>query len=294
MTSRPAPLSKAPDARAWAARRERGEEAMAAEARIELALVDLEACRPSLFAIEDETPRLSAEDEARFARMASLEAQHARRAAHIALRILLERFIGGAMRQVPFPISQHGKPTLDPAALAANALAAGSSAPQSQPSLLDFSLSHTAGHALIGISTHGPLGVDLEHHRAPRIMGERRAAIERAGIEFAGGAPLPEHDRDARFLVAWVRLEAIAKADGRGVGAHLSVILGRRAQSPSGADGRATPRLIARDLEMPPKLYAAVAAPAALKIPEYLRFPAEAGLIEGLLKENATEPGTRR
>ncbi len=262
MAERPAPLSKAPDAREWLARRNQGELPPEVPERTELVHVDLAASQEALIAIERETPRLSDEDEARIARLSDREAQAERRSAHIALRIMLERFAGPRVRRRPYRLSAHGKPWLDvddssDSAATAKAVADADSpeAPASPSPTLPlqphFSLSHTKGHALIGVSTRGPIGVDLELHRAPRIMGERRAAIERAGIELAGGAPLPEHDRDARFLTAWVRLEAIAKADGAGLGAHLSIILGRRARSTGGAASGGTAGLVARDIPMP-------------------------------------------
>jgi len=223
----------------------------------ELWLVDLAAAASALESLESEAPRLSAADEQRLAVTADVGARRERRASHIALRLCLERVAGPVARGVPYTVSSSGKPSL-----------AGTG--------VSFSLSHIPGRALIGITTRGEIGVDLERSRTVRIMGERRQAIERAGIELAGGLALPEA-HEARFLTAWVRLEAIAKAEGSGVGAHLSVFLGRRPKlpppRPSGAQPRGLGPLIARDLDVTCGLYAAVALPEAIATPSLVHLP---------------------
>jgi 4'-phosphopantetheinyl transferase len=84
---------------------------------------------------------------------------------------------------------------------------------------LGFSLSHARGVALIGLTPAGTIGVDVERTREVRIAAERRAAIEAAGAAL--GASLAG-DGNTRFLHAWVRLEAYAKADGCGIGRLLT------------------------------------------------------------------------
>lgn len=287
VTQRPAPLSAAPDTTGWLARRKGGGAASLGSELTELVLVDLATCRDLLFEIERETPRLSDEDETRINRLADPEARADRRAAHIALRVMLERFAGPCVRTRPYRLSAHGKPHLVFEESEASMGAQSRLPPQ-------FSLSHTQRLALIGVSTSGPIGIDLERHRTPRIMGERRRAIEQAAIELARGAPLPDHNSDARFLTAWVRLEAIAKADGAGVGAHLSIILGRRGSATgSGASGSAA-TLTAHDLPSPSGFYAALAWSSGVKVPECLAFPADRAGLGVFLEENASEGGTRR
>lgn len=257
--------------------------------RTEIALVDLAACGPALFALEAETPRLSDEDEARIARLADANARDQRRAAHIALRLMLERHAGPWVRRLPYARSSSGKPTLS-TEVDAGGTASEPAAEGALRATPHFSLSHTAGHALIVVSGSGPWGIDIERERTPRISGERRLAIERAAIELAGGAPLPEDaGRDARFLTAWVRLEAVAKADGLGVGAHLSVILGRRSEAgrAGSGGGSAGLRIAVHDLVLPDRLYGAVAGPWGREVPAPFLFPAERVALRGFVQEKA-------
>ncbi|HEX4892680.1 MAG TPA: hypothetical protein VFV47_05285, partial [Hyphomicrobiaceae bacterium] len=96
--------------------------------------------------------------------------------------------------------------------------------PQGKPSLpsgrLHFSVAHSGTMALLGFSAAGPIGVDLEVVRAPRMSAWRREQLERFAEEL-GGCALPEGDPDRRFIQAWVRLEAYGKATGEGIGALL-------------------------------------------------------------------------
>jgi 4'-phosphopantetheinyl transferase len=129
-----------------------------------------------------------------------------------------------------------------------------------------FSLSHVAGIALIGIAKERPLGVDVERARPVRVRSPRRVQIELAAAALGNGEVL-EGGADARFLQAWVRLEAFAKAEGCGIG-HLltrlgimgdgeatrAVMLQRAARVRSESGGR-----IARDLDLGEGLFGAVA-----------------------------------
>jgi 4'-phosphopantetheinyl transferase len=124
--------------------------------------------------------------------------------AHAALRIVLAGHIGIAEARRPFRIAPGGKPTL---------------AVSSPP--LEFSLAHCETAALIAISYDGPVGVDLETPRPLRIADGRCAALIDAAIALAPETALPDGPGDARFLQAWTRLEALAKATGEGIGALL-------------------------------------------------------------------------
>ena len=103
-----------------------------------------------------------------------------------------------ALRGVAFARSARGKPRLDEAPIA-------------------FNISHVPGLALIALARGGTVGVDLERARAVRVREPRRARIETAGAVLSRDEPFAA-DADARFLQAWVRLEAFAKAEGDGVG----------------------------------------------------------------------------
>ena len=121
-----------------------------------------------------------------------------------------------------------------------------------------ISLSHTRGHALIAIGMRGPLGVDIEKPRQVRIPDRRRVLIELAARALAN-EPLVEGD--AGFLQAWVRLEALAKADGRGIGTLLTAIGAVGPTRPAtevGDIARAYAqqhRVIVRDLALSPSVY---------------------------------------
>ncbi|AHB50450.1 hypothetical protein W911_16905 [Hyphomicrobium nitrativorans NL23] len=225
-------------------------------AHAELWFVDLEKASSALDALESATPRLSDADNARFAAMTDSAARRNRRLAHIALRALLERKCGPDIRNTPFVVSESGKPALACASVS-------------------FSLAHTAASALIALSDVGPVGVDLEHARKVKIPAARRAPIERAAVALAAGVPLAEGDPDTRFLRAWVRIEAVAKATGSGVGPILERLRPRRV--PEGADGLAvaagTSAVVAHDLTMTPGLFAAVALPPGRLLPLVRHLP---------------------
>ncbi len=167
----------------------------------ELWCVDLGAAAPALHAIEQDTPRLCPADRTRAASFSDARVRDEWLATHIALRLLIERAAGAQWREVTFDRAPRGKPQLDGAPLA-------------------FSISHAPGLALIGLSWHGGIGVDIERTRQVRIGPERRARIEAAGAALSD-RPLPS-EGGAHFLQAWVRLEAFAKAEGGGIGRLLT------------------------------------------------------------------------
>ncbi|MDP1910038.1 MAG: phosphopantetheinyl transferase [Hyphomicrobium sp.] len=167
----------------------------------ELWCVDLGAAAPALHAIEQRTPRLCPADRSRAASFSDARVRDEWLATHIALRLLIERAAGARWRGATFNRAARGKPQLDGAPLG-------------------FSISHAPGLALIGLSPVGSIGVDIERTRGVRIAAERRARIEAAGAALSD-APLPS-EGIARFLQAWVRLEAVAKAEGCGIGRLLT------------------------------------------------------------------------
>jgi 4'-phosphopantetheinyl transferase len=227
----------------------------------EVWLVDLGMAADALEAVEAAEPRLSEEDEGRLARISDAGSRRERHAAHIALRVLVERAFGPRWRRVPYAVSQTGKPGL-----------AGSSG--------DFSLSHTPGLALIAVAQQGVLGVDVERLRVLRASGERSQRIERAGIALAGGNPLPEAP-DMRFLQAWVRIEAAAKAEGCGVGPLLTRLGVGGAPLASEASMPPMPLAI-YDLALGSGLVSALALPQGTPLPEVRPFPLDRAGIESL------------
>jgi 4'-phosphopantetheinyl transferase len=237
----------------------------------ELWLVDLEAAAPALEEVERVTPRLAGDDRARALRVANLVDRRQRLAAYMALRILLERRVGPRARGQAFTRGPEGKPRLAAASTA-------------------FSLAHIDGLALIGVAPEGTIGVDLERAR-PLAMSARRAHhILAVGSGLAATSRAKRTGDDA-LLAAWCRLEAFAKAHGQGVARVLEEVGVRGGRvNPAMLDeveaaARALARMVgvtARDLEMPPGLFAAVAAARHARSLAPRRFPSDARAIEAL------------
>lgn len=242
---------------------------------IDLWLVDLERSAAALEAVEAAEARLADETRARLAAMRDEAARRERRLAHIALRLALEARLGADVRGIPFVVSAAGKPALADTGVG-------------------FSLAHTAGLALIAVGD-GPLGVDIERWRAVRIPPARRPPIEAEAVALAAGAPLVEADPDARFINAWVRVEAIAKALGSGVAPILERLRpGKACPSPSPAEHPqrlADADLVACDVPIAGGLFAAIALAPGQPLPELRGFPETAATIEALL---AARGRTRR
>lgn len=238
---------------------------------MELWLVDLQACAAALEHVEAATPRLSEACECQLATMAVADARRDRRLTHIALRIALERKLGPSVRGIAFARSASGEPSL----------------PDHNAS---FSIAHTPGLAVIAIAGAGPIGIDIEKSRIVRMPALRRAPIEAEAIRLAAGAPLGGRDADERFLRAWVRIEAVAKARGTGVGPLLETVRPRSAGGQTPAPDLAAPAdalaVLVHDLATAPGTYAAVAFSGSGPPPQLARFPAEADAIEAL-----TRPG---
>jgi 4'-phosphopantetheinyl transferase len=240
----------------------------------ELWCVDLVAGAPALHAIERRTPRLSPADHARAAAFSHADVRAEWLATHIALRLLIERAAGRQWRCISFDRSERGKPHLGGTQLA-------------------FSLSHAPGLALIGLAPCGAIGVDIERTRPVRIGEARRARIEDAGAALIAG-PLPS-EGNARFLQAWVRLEAYAKADGCGIGRLLTRlgILGTRAAGLPEQTGvreivaklvRESPDAVANDLQLGDGIYAAAVFAGTEPPAEVAWLPSS---VEGLEKLTA-------
>ena len=118
------------------------------------------------------------------------------------LRWLLASCIGSSPTEIAFEYGPHGKP----------ALQTGSGA----TSRIEFSVSHSADHALIAISPNRHIGVDVEQidetvriiKLAERFFSKREAAeLNR----------LPSHDQLAGFFRGWTSKEAYLKATGFGL-----------------------------------------------------------------------------
>jgi 4'-phosphopantetheinyl transferase len=246
------------------------------EAMIELWLVDLEACSAALEALERDTPRLADDDRDRAGAVADARERRHRLAAYTALRVLLERAAGPGVRGKPLPRAPGGKPGLG-------------------ESGVDYSLSHTQGLALVGVSRGtGSIGVDLERARPVKMSPRAYTEICAIGAGL-GGRLLPGPGTDRAFLQAWARLEAFSKARGRGLARTLTDLgqrgTGRLRQLPPGQIEAAARRLAldagfsVRDLGLPPGLHGALAAPRGVPPARPRAFPSDRPGIERLLEQ---------
>ena len=213
-----------------------GADDASAPPRLDLWFVDLEANASD---ISDCGRRLGLPTEpARSASSNAPAGDPQRIIAYLALRLLLARSLGVDAACQPFARESGGRPFL-----AGHAL--------------QFSLSHSGGHALIALSHSSRIGVDLEFPRSLRMSGPRRTAIEDAGIAIGRGRGLSGATADARTLMAWVRLEAAAKATGEGIGAILARLDARPGRVIPIPDGPSWP--VAFDLVLPVPCHGAVA-----------------------------------
>jgi 4'-phosphopantetheinyl transferase len=172
----------------------------------------------------------------------------------IATRIVLERSGGVGLRKMDFEIEAGGRPRL-------------------RSSELHFSVSHSGEGALIAVSKEIPVGVDLEKKRMLMMSDDRRRRIIAAAERLADQRSLSP-DSDGDVLIAWVCLEAAAKARGTGIGRLLTeqgVVGGKaedRAQSAAGT-------LAIRSLVVPDDYVAAIAAERLPESIAVLRFPTD-------------------
>lgn len=217
----------------------------------QLWLIDLTHAAAVLFGCEATCSRLSQAEIARLEAIADPAVQRLRRAAYLAQRLALERHFGPALRGIDLPRDAHGRPHLPPGHTGS------------------VSLAHTGDFALIATSSAPRIGVDLETPRPIRMSQSRRAIIEAAAAKLSPHAlPL---DPDARFLQSWTRLEALAKADGHGIGHVLTAIgaVGQPRTAPCDPTRQSAASVLAvtyglhiHDLDVGPGLYAALAGSA--------------------------------
>lgn len=231
---------------------------------LDVVFVDLDASRALLEHEEASTPRLSPSDRLRVERLSGGPVRQARwRASRIATRIALERWAGRSVRGAEFEIATGGRPSLG-------------------DGLPHFNVSHTASVALIAVCRSLSVGVDIECQRALSMSSERRRRIVTAAADLAAiGAINPESDLDV--LRAWVRLEAIAKARGSGIGVLLTEegVIGGSERS---ARETEKPSLASAALDVASPYIAAIAAdtlPSAISI---RRFPERTDALEDFLR----------
>lgn len=241
---------------------------------IEIWLVDLEKSAQALETLEKDTPRLAADECRRANAIGDLRERRHRLATYTALRIVLERVAGNGVRGLPFARHRGGKPRLDLGGA-------------------EFSLAHIDGLALIGVSSKLPLGVDLERMRPVKTTSRRLAEISAIGAGLSD-KPLPTLGTERTFLQAWARLEAFAKARGRGLAQTLTDVglRGRERRTFSLIELEARARKIANDariavhdVKLSPTLHGAVGAPLGVRPMRARAFPTDyAGIVRLLAK----------
>lgn len=226
---------------------------------LDVVVVDLDAAQELLEREEASTPRLSNGDRLRVDRLSGdLARQSLWRSARIATRIVLERAAGPDVRGKEFDIAAGGRPEL------------GAGFPY-------FNVSHSGGAALIAVC-RSRVGVDIERRRPLSMsIARRRRVLDAARL--SGSDPHSEAD----VLRAWVRLEAVAKARGSGIGVILTeagVIggaVGSRKQTSSES-------LCVSDLDAGADYIAAIAADRLPPRIDVRRFPASAAELAEFLQ----------
>lgn len=159
--------------------------------------------RWSLDAVADDDCNLLSSDEQ--ARAARFRYERDRRRFIVGrgrLRAILGAYLGVAARRIGFGYNAFGKPRL-----------AGAGEP-----CLHFNLSHSGGVAVLAVSDHYQLGIDIEQIKPLRedIAGHFFSSAECAALgEYRGAAYLPA------FYRCWTRKEAFVKAHGAGLSLPL-------------------------------------------------------------------------
>ncbi len=116
--------------------------------------------------------------------------------AHSLQRQVLSRYVRIDPGQLVFGFEGHGKPALKPG--------------------VQFNLTHSGSAALVAVSSHRALGIDLED-------GERRMDLESLALACLHEPDrhlldqVPEHQRQACLLQWWTRKEAVLKGQGCGL-----------------------------------------------------------------------------
>jgi len=141
---------------------------------------------------------LSDEETQRAARFTVDDLARRYRAAHGAMRLLVEAGFGISARRQRYGLNDYGK-----------------------PHLLDMqhvqcSMSYTGGHALVALAMDAEIGIDIEQVRAiDDTAGLASMYYTDREVAQLGGRSAVMGDH--AFLTVWVRKEACSKALGRGL-----------------------------------------------------------------------------
>lgn len=153
-----------------------------------------------------ETQILSQAEEKRAARFRFPVLRSRFRAARSITRSILGSYLELPPQNLEFSNDEFGKPRL-------------ARFPNDRAEL-KFNLSHSGSAYLLGVCLRHEIGVDIEQRRA---IEDRDELVHRFfhSNEVEAFQQIPESEKDEAFLLAWTRKEAILKATGTGLTAHL-------------------------------------------------------------------------
>ncbi|MFK7888458.1 MAG: 4'-phosphopantetheinyl transferase superfamily protein [Gammaproteobacteria bacterium] len=156
-------------------------------------------------AAEAQLMQLSGPERERARRFAHDRDRHRYVAAHAGLRRILGEWLKEPPADVRLQAEIHHKPTL-----------------LDHPEV-HFNLSHGDDVGLVAISTHGPVGVDVERLRSLPDMAAVADSVFCAA-ERAAWRSVPEALSVRAFFNGWTRKEALIKATGEGFRANLQAL----------------------------------------------------------------------
>jgi len=125
--------------------------------------------------------------------------------ARVAMREILSRYAGLAPQELCFSYGAKGKPELCEAV---------------EQSGVKFNLSHSSECALLAVTRHLTIGVDIELVNAESATQEIAEHFFSA-VEVQTLQALPSHQRVEAFFSCWTRKEAYVKALGEGLSIPL-------------------------------------------------------------------------
>ena len=122
------------------------------------------------------------------------------------LRTLLGRYLNCPPQSLTFAYGEQGKPVL-------------ADMPPSER--LEFNVAHSEAVGLIGFIWGRPVGVDIEHIRSLKDMGQMAKRFFSAE-EYQTWTAVPAHQQDQAFFNCWTRKEAYIKVIGEGLSHPLN------------------------------------------------------------------------
>jgi 4'-phosphopantetheinyl transferase len=202
---------------------------------------------------------LSQGERARAARFASDRDRNRFVAARAALRRVLATYVGLRAAALDFVSDALGRPRIEGA------------------HGFDFNLSHSDTLALIGVTSSGPIGVDVE---MVRRVADGALLAERffSRAEAAALCALAPARRDRGFLTCWTRKEACLKAIGTGLTTEtrgVEVGIEATARRVALSSERGSVELIVRGCDFRSDAIAAIATTASAEARVFERHCAE-------------------